>query len=703
MKKISDFKILHRDKYGILRGTALLCLLIVFAMGLNMYLHDNRDTLTAEERANDAARQVAAQFQQMIEDSISQMRVAADFLAEGTEEEAAIFALARNAMFSASAIFEEDAIVCAYGEINQQDDQKKTTEFNYRDIHAHIIAQDDDSIQVQIPLRDGRKLAAWIAPDRVKQVLSRAYADDYGYAVFNDETGIYLINHTHFTEHGYYDALLERNDSGDAEDLLNNTHAQAYMDGDKTAEEAYYIAQMPTEIDRWNIALLIPAHLINFYEGMPRSLYFIGMMTIAICVAAVALMSVYVCRKIRQVNTKIQKENRLLNQLTDLAVMHGQVAIFRYKRREDVFDHYVDGVNRSRSSDCCRGIASLAETCGFDSGEADRLRLCCVEMAPGTENEISIHSHVNGSERFLRVFLRCCADDANVILGCVQDCTLGMLSQNRIEDERNFFSSMKAKSSSVWQIKVGQNRWRIRHCVDNSIMDRLGIHDRGERDYENDLNNALRRYLHPEDYPSYAEQMSVNGIMNMYRKGKTEIVHEYRTMNRKKSGFEWHRQVVRVFQDPQTREIMANIFVLNVDAEKNAEMERRERSRMLQRSLTALGGLYRALFYVDLDNNICYTTKAPGGELISKHQSSFRETFDHFIDQTVVAEDRKALKDLTSTYLLRKNLTEANHNLCREYTRISGDNLKRTVMIVQAARFENGTVRDVVIALRNLE
>lgn len=702
MKKMPELKILRRDRYGVLRGTALLCLMIVVAMSLNMYLHSNRDTLTAEERASDAARQISAQFQQMIEDCISQLNVAAESIRGNTREGFILDALSRNTIFSAAAIIEEGSIIYSSGEVNMQDEEGKSAEHVYGDVSARIIAQDDNSIQLRVSIVEGTEIAAWISSDRVREVLGCAYPEAYGYAIYNDDTGIYLINHTHFTEHGYYDALLERNDSNEAEKLLNAPLAQAYFSNDPTASEAYYIAQMPTEIASWHIALLIPQRLIDFNEGLPKGLYYIGLITIVVCAVMVVIEGLYVRRKISKSNRRHKKESELVNQLAELAVMRGQVAVFQYKRKEDVLLHYIDGISRQNLEES-RGISGLAEVFGLESGEVLRLRERCMKLKAGAEDEINVHSHVNGTERFLQISIKSNADNENVILGCIIDCTQGMLSANRIVDERNFFSAMKAKSSTVWQINVGRNRWHICHCVDSRIMEQIGVKDRSERDYENDLNNLLRRYLHPEDYPSYADEMSINGLMNMFRKGKLETVHEYRTVNSRKNGYEWHRQVVRIFQQPETQEIMANIFIINVDAEKNAEMERRERSRMLQRSLTALGGLYRALFYVDLDNNICYTTKAPGGELISKHQSAFRDTFDAFIDRAAAPEDRQALKDLTSAYLLRKNLSEVKHSLQHEYLRISGDNLKRTVMVVQAARFENGTVREVVIAIRNLE
>lgn len=696
-------RFLRKDQYGIMRGTAILSLLLVFAMGLNMHLHGNRDTLAAEERASDAARQIAAQFQQLIEDSISQMEVTAEYLRLGMDDALALNALSKNTVFSASAIIENGNPVCASGVINLHDDQLKTAEHLYDGVQAKIIAQEDNAIHLHIPVSAERELAAWISPERVQEVLGRAYSDDYGYAVYNGDTGVYLINHTHFAEHGYYDALLARNTSNQTEPLLNLPLAQAYISADETAAEPYYIAQMPTKIESWHIALLIPQTLIDFEEGLPTGLYFIGLVTIAVCVAAVVLMSIYVRRGIRRADKAAKSEWKLLKQLAEMAAMQGQVAVFQYNRGENRFVHYFDGINRKKIDACDYGMEQLTQICGFESGELERIQQRCLEMKAGAEAQLNILTHRNGSERFLRIYLNCCENDGNNILGYVLDCTQGMLSQHRIEDERNFYSMMKCKSSSVWQVNASQNCWRISHCADSDIMDRLDIHDRNFRDYENDLNNAIRRYLHPEDYPSYAEEMSVNRLIKMFRSGKTETVHEYRTQKQKNKGYEWHRQVVRVFRDPETQEIMANIFVINVDAEKNAEMERRERARMLQRSLTALGGMYHALFYVDLDNDICYTTKAPGGELISKHQAPFRETFDAYIDRSSTKEDRQKLKDLTGAYMLRKNLSETEHTRSCEYMRISGDNLKKTKMIVQAARFENGTVRDVVIAIRNLE
>lgn len=696
-------KIRHRDSYGIARGALIMSLVLILAMGMNMFVHSSHDTNAVEARVSDAARQIAAQFQQMIEDSVSQMSVAADYLREGVDEQLALNALSRNAVFSASAIIEGGELLYSSGSVNVQDNIRKSAVHQYGDIRARIIAQDDNAIQLRISVQDKQDLAAWISPERVAEVLSRAYDGEYEYAVYNDDTGVYLINHTHFEEHGYYDALLDRNGSNEMEALLNNPQAQAFVEGDSTADGAYYIAQMPTEIESWRIALLVPVTLIDSNQGLPRGLYLVDLVTIGVCLAAIVLLSVWLHQKIHGAKLAGQRENDLLRRLAERTAMHGQMKIFQYNPRENQFKRFFDGTYFSKTGTSSGNIDVLAELCGFEHGEAERIRERCLKMQPGAESELNVHAHINGIERFQRVCLKCCEEDANVILGCILDCTQGVFSQNSIEDERNFFSMMKPKTSSIWQINVAQNRWRVSHCVDAEVMEFLGVRDRSYRDYESDLNGAIRRYIHGEDYPAFAEEMSVNGLMTLLRKGKLETVHEYRAYNSRQKEYQWHRQIVHVFCDPDTQEVMANLYILNVDAEKKAEIERRERSRTLQRSLTALGGLYRALFYVDLEKNICYTAKAPDGEPISKLQSPYRATFDDYIDRMVAPEDRKKLKEFTGAYQLLKGLTEANHTQYCEYMRISGDNLKKTAIIVQAARFENGTVRDVVVALRNIE
>ena len=79
----------------------------------------------------------------------------------------------------------------------------------------------------------------------------------------------------------------------------------------------------------------------------------------------------------------------------------------------------------------------------------------------------------------------------------------------------------------------------------------------------------------------------------------------------------------------------------------------------------------------------------------------FFDTDDGFpYGDCVYLDNREAIRKLLSAYHLRRSMTEGAHMLRREYRRRHGEDYKDAIIIVQAARFENGTVRDVVIAIR---
>ena len=91
-----------------------------------------------------------------------------------------------------------------------------------------------------------------------------------------------------------------------------------------------------------------------------------------------------------------------------------------------------------------------------------------------------------------------------------------------------------------------------------------------------------------------------------------------------------------------------------------------------------------------------------GGELITQLSAPYKATFDRYIQENVHPEDRKQLGQLLDPYNIRKNIREGSHFMRCEYRRSVGDGYEWSAVIVQAARFENATVREVVIALRNI-
>jgi len=131
-------------------------------------------------------------------------------------------------------------------------------------------------------------------------------------------------------------------------------------------------------------------------------------------------------------------------------------------------------------------------------------------------------------------------------------------------------------------------------------------------------------------------------------------------------------------------------------------MERRERQRIHQQTLTAIGGIYYGLYYIELDNDLCFTAKSHAGELGSDICGPFRTAFAGYIDQYVHEEDRETLRRMIDPYLLRREVREENQFQRCEFRRRVGENYKWSAAIIQAARFENAQVRDVVLAFEDI-
>ncbi|MBQ3574835.1 MAG: hypothetical protein IJA26_04150, partial [Clostridia bacterium] len=187
-----------------------------------------------------------------------------------------------------------------------------------------------------------------------------------------------------------------------------------------------------------------------------------------------------------------------------------------------------------------------------------------------------------------------------------------------------------------------------------------------------------------------------------YRTGKSECVQDCRVRSLKKTGYEWHRQMLRVFKDTDSNEIVARLYMLNVDAEKNAEMERRERYRIHQQTLTAIGGIYYGLYYIELDNDLCYTAKSHAGELCSDICAPFKTAFAGYIEKYVHEDDRETLRRLIDPYMLRKKVQEDQRFHRCEFRRRVGEHYEWSAAIIQAARFENAQIRDVVLAFEDI-
>ncbi len=682
--------------------SGILCAVLLAVMiAAQLLSHVDQDTLSAQARAGAAARQVAAQFDQAIEDGFRQLKVGSAAVNGGNAcTTTMLSSLTENGSFKRAALVRGGLQQEADGsELPAERVPDSFIAYSMGDARGKIIAGPDGVIQLRLPAGTDAELVGWLDADYIGSILGGAYPQAYDYYLYNAATGAYIINTGDFEEQRYYDTLLALNEGGRTSRLMISKEGQAYInlpDGD-----SYYIAQQATGIEPWSISLFMSW---DIFESLAQPGCIPAWVSIALVLLFLASLAVFIillakrnAGKRRRTKVREQVRESMLQRAVDSA----QMAFFVYNRKDERIVDRFDGLRLldAGESERIESVSALTKACGLDETDGDRLYDRIRELKADEAAELRISCSVQDGERMLRFKLQCMQEDGNYVIVSIRDCTLESERENTVKAEESFRRAMQGKASSVWEIDAARNRWRLVSGKIPKGLLALGVNTREWRNYTVDLNGPMREFMDAGDYDKYADVMSPSGLNGLLREGKGQMSLECR-VHAGNDAYEWYRLELRIFRSAERGDLMANLFVYNVDAAKNADLERQARARVLQQTLTALGGIYDGLYYVDLEKNICYTAKTFGSGIASQLSREFKGTFDAYIDQHVHPEDQAEMRALLSAYQIRKRMTESSHLVRREYRRRHGDQYQDAAIILQAARFENGTVRDVVIAMR---
>ena len=697
-------KWMEKDKHMIIRGSIVMVVLVVLCATIFTHMLMNFARASVEARTADMAAGFAAQFEQAIRSEFSNLDAAAQLIREDASREE-LFVRA----FSDSNDYSEAGVLWD-GYIRHSDGSIRPLEYEMAYIYSvdgvprgRFLTAADGSILFCAAIDEVSELAVRYDPDELADMLRTALEKGRDFAIYNASTGVYLVNCTEFTGGGYYDALLSLNENGSAAGLLNDETTIARVD---SADGGLYIAQQRTGVRPWNVALMIPEAEVGAYTAQ---LKWMPYAVLAAALLLISMHSLFVFLNARRLHVERRIAERALEDnermLSNLA-WETDVTLFIYRRGQDGPMSCFDGLGLFGEGSGVRQLTSLRaieEACGLNEADAERLHERLLELSSGGATELILHGALRDREvRRLCFTLNAYSTNDSVILCTVRDGTQEQMSQNRADAEQSYLEANMPRSAAVWTINVTRNRWRCVHMQDPRTMGALGPLEKvGWRDFTADLNDLLRVYLHPADYAVHSSKMSIPSIAGFYRSGRTEIDLDYRVRVAGPEDFEWHRMQVHLYSDPENADILANLYVFNVDVEKNAELERGEHKRIFKKTLRALSGIYYALYYVDLDNDLCYAAKAYDGEVTTRLCTPYRETFDSYID-SVHPDDRAEVRKMLDSFNIRQTFVEGSRFQRREYRRRSGDGYRWAAIIIQPARYENGRIKDVVVALRNL-
>lgn len=670
-------RISKKDKYGIVRTCSLVCALLAIFAALLLFVQQRRMELACANDVAAATQRSAAQFNQLIDDTRQLLDgVVADLDSGSLQEEQAVQTLSDYAQLDSASIQQADGVL---------------TE----------IIRGADGVQLRKPLRSGRELVVTLSEDTLHAILSGALEGDYIYTLYNTNTGAFLFGNGGTTTDNYYDVLLNMAQDGKVQEISASTEAVHA----KMPDGAYYVALSEDAENACGVSFIVPDALLHKRHSLTPGDIVAVLLPVLLLIGVILLSSRSSLRRIRNSNQNIASALEMSDQMVSIAARDARITILVIGYGHEGVLSCHDGLGLTNSSTFIRSISDLERVCGMADGEMDRVYECMNRLPGEKTAALTVHCYTASHEdRSLRISFRAAADGGRNILCSISDCTHELAAQYRMEQEHSYLNNAMRRASSIWQINVSRNRWHAVHIDRNDPLAERVPSPKDWRDYSADLGNLVNAYVHPADSYDFAERTNVPGLASAFRSGATEFSMDYRVSAAKPDTYEWHRMHVHLLADPKTNDILANFYLYNVDAKKNAELERGERKRVLQRTLTAMSGIYSGLYYVDLDNDLCYTARSRDGELTDQLCMPYKLTFDRYIDASVHPEDREELRKTLSAYLLKREMSEGSHfrQCFYRYTLGDGSYRKMSIM-VQPARFENGAIKEVALAIRVLD
>ena len=699
---------LKKERIYLALITVFLILVMLAATLAGFLVERNYKQSVQEAHVSYMIGSMANRFEELIANGVAYLD-AASINSDIDALEHSVQKIAESDLFDGAAVLDErNNVILRSGSAPETLGTFKVIRYPYKDSIAYVCVLSDGMISIRLDTRAEYDIQAWIRETYIDGLFSGVDGMQYAYCLFDASTGAYIINHTDFNENSYYEALLSMNENGRIKTLLNTWRSSGLQaqiaDVVKYNENEFYIGQARTGIGNISAAVSIPIEQLQAELGNQPWNKWIIFGVIGAEIMIVMLASFLAFRHERKIAKLAVRSNRISDMLLHRASNGAKMTLMLYDATSDTFSVYCES-NRDRNLYGSEDPANLREFAlryRIIDEDIERMYAACRGLKIDERTTMNLTAIRDDGERCMHLHMHA-VEETGLIICSMYDCTNEIRANERMQQEEMFRNSVLPRCMSSWEINVSANTWKATYCTKNisKPMRELVTQAKAPRDYERDLAQALRSIIHPDDYSSYVSAVNTDALTMMYHSGVVENVHEYRVRSNQKKDYEWHRQIVRIQKRMDSEDIIASLYIINIDAERTAETERRERNRILQQSLTALSGIYFALFYIDLDNDTCYTVKAPKGELVSQVSAPYKAKFDAYIDRIVQPEDRDHIRDALSAYRLRREMTEKDHLIYHIYHRRVDDRYEEAVLLIQAARFENGTVRDVVIALRD--
>ncbi|MEG0852626.1 MAG: diguanylate cyclase [Angelakisella sp.] len=137
--------------------------------------------------------------------------------------------------------------------------------------------------------------------------------------------------------------------------------------------------------------------------------------------------------------------------------------------------------------------------------------------------------------------------------------------QQALEEQR-LYETVLSHSFTVYEVNLTHNLFLSGHEEWGSLFGITPTNNFSEM-MEALLDNAI----HPDDAERFRSYYLLKNILSAYSGGKTELVCEYRRPNAD-GDFIWVRSTLRLFEDLDTGDIRAYVYIEDIDSQKRSEL-----------------------------------------------------------------------------------------------------------------------------------
>lgn len=210
--------------------------------------------------------------------------------------------------------------------------------------------------------------------------------------------------------------------------------------------------------------------------------------------------------------------------------------------------------------------------------------------------------------------------------------------------------------SALWYYDCNENGEIVNVCWSHAFRRLLGYHD--ILDFPNEL-AAWSELLHPEDKDRVLKLLQ-DTIADKTNHTKYKVEYRLKT---KAGRYLWFRASAEVIRrlDGSAKRIAG--ILSNIDAEKRSRMQA-QRAAAFHRAFTSAN---LCEYYVNLEENTFDTFKVEASLMTAFEQShTWDELVRFFVDNYVVAQDKKAVTDFYNRAYIAEKLKGLDTELCQE-------------------------------------